>query len=539
MWLINVHTKHLEEVWVEEVKEYAILSHRWQDDEITFKDMQNPDAAAERPQFSKIAGVCELAGQDGYGYVWVDTCCINKSSSAELTEAINSMFRWYKAAAVCYAFLCDVDVDRLRGGRMDRQITNSVWFDRGWTLQELLAPANVVFYDRHWRFLGTKQSLIEALVRRTGIQPGALNGESLSTFSIAQPMSWAAHRVTTRREDIAYSLLGIFDVNMPMLYGEGYKAFIRLQEEIIKQSNDHTIFAWPIQNNNQFSLLATSPVAFKDCHRTRTLISRTSCATYSVTNGGISGRFQALPYVPDTYIVKLNCTNEPAQEDIHPHHQRQVCIFLRMLVEADQYARVSVDGQSIVHEKALNWDDRASAEFDYEEHYDAEGRFSYGDTELSGPSGFPSDITINDYGEYHATTKRKPEFAHSFNQREPGDRDGCMRPIDPKFDHVFDKASQPGIWAIRGDRISGIHVQLQSSLAKVGYDPRAPSIRIVRGEIDGKLIWDVYLKHELKGSDIRPMPLKPVLPAPKYVDYLDFENPRNGSREKWRARFHY
>ncbi|KAL8664743.1 MAG: hypothetical protein Q9168_007842 [Polycauliona sp. 1 TL-2023] len=390
MWLINVHTTQLEEVWDEEVKAYAILSHRWQQDEITFKDMQNPEAAANKPQFSKIAGVCEIARNDGYDYAWVDTCCINKDSSAELTEAINSMFRWYKAAAVCYAFLSDIVADSTVRGSANHQIAYSVWFDRGWTLQELLAPANVVFYDHHWKVLGTKQSLRETLMRRTRIAEEALNGEPLSTFSIAQRMSWASQRVTTRKEDIAYSLLGIFDVNMPMLYGEGEKAFIRLQEEIIRQSNDQSIFAWPIRTNDQFSLLATSPVAFTDCNNTRMFPSRTSRATYSIVNGCISGRFQALPYVPDTYIVRLNCTNE----SVYTSQQRQTCIFLRRLIEDNQYARVRVHDQSIVHKSDPDWTGGARSMSSVDQSY-ANGRRSTGASIFTDSSGFLSEITVN------------------------------------------------------------------------------------------------------------------------------------------------
>ena len=107
------------------------------------------------------------------------------------------------------------------------QFYSSEWFDRGWTLQELLAPREVNFYDKHWHFIGTKSSLSDTISTRTNIAAEVLRGtKGLLDYSIAQRMSWASRRVTTRDEDIAYCLLGIFDVSMPLIYGEGEKAFI-------------------------------------------------------------------------------------------------------------------------------------------------------------------------------------------------------------------------------------------------------------------------------------------------------------------------
>ncbi|OBT47876.1 hypothetical protein VE00_01546 [Pseudogymnoascus sp. WSF 3629] len=147
---------------------------------------------------------------------------------------------------------------------MTPEIGSSKWFTRGWTLQELVAPRHVVFYNQQWEFLGTKETLSKLLSSQTHIDEAILNGESPSNRTIAQRMSWASHRVTTRVEDSAYCLLGIFDVYMPMLYGEGKRAFLRLQEEIIKRSDDYTIFAWPIRLDDQPGLLADSPAAFAD-----------------------------------------------------------------------------------------------------------------------------------------------------------------------------------------------------------------------------------------------------------------------------------
>lgn len=171
-------------------------------------------------------------------------CCIDKTSSAELSEAINSMFRWYQNAAVCYAFLSDVpcDVDTSAEGSL---FARSRWFTRGWTLQELIAPAALTFFSKDWHSLGTKSQLYSALSSITGIEKPFLTSDNLELASTAKKMSWAASRKTSRVEDIAYSLLGIFDINMPLIYGEGKKAFKRLQEELLKtRPDDHTIFAW-------------------------------------------------------------------------------------------------------------------------------------------------------------------------------------------------------------------------------------------------------------------------------------------------------
>jgi hypothetical protein len=179
--------------------------------------------------YSKIRGCCKAAAADGFEYVWIDTCCIDKTSSSELSEAINSMYKWYQEAEVCYVYLADVFPDISTSS-----FAKSRWFTRGWTLQELIAPSSVIFFDAHWRDIGTKASLVKPIAEITGIHIDALSNGRVSRFSVAQRMSWASRRETTREEDIAYCLLGIFSINMPLLYGEGQKAFLRLQEEIMK-----------------------------------------------------------------------------------------------------------------------------------------------------------------------------------------------------------------------------------------------------------------------------------------------------------------
>ncbi|KAK7414942.1 hypothetical protein QQX98_006267 [Neonectria punicea] len=206
---------------------------------------------------------CQLALQASIEYVWIDTCCINKSSSAELTEAINSMFPWYQRATVCYTHLADLDdAASLRKCR---------WFTRGWTLQELIAPKSMAIFNRSWDYVGSKASLIHKLSAITGIDVEILSHDApLSSTCVAKRLSWAAKRETTRVEGMAYCLLGICNINMPMLYGEGNGAFRRLQEEIVRSTYDLSLLAWtpPNSMDGDFcGFLAESVSDFKGCSK--------------------------------------------------------------------------------------------------------------------------------------------------------------------------------------------------------------------------------------------------------------------------------
>ncbi|KAI0102501.1 heterokaryon incompatibility protein-domain-containing protein [Nemania sp. FL0031] len=247
MRLINANTRQIHNfASSDDIDQFAILSHTWGAGEVTLKDWESlstPELQL-KDGYRKIDYCCKQAIEDGYDWVWVDTCCIDKSSSAELSEAINSMFRWYQDAAVCYVHLTDVPDDTSPDSLLTA-LSGSRWFTRGWTLQELLASSDVIFYSDKWQKLTTKRNSVAILSTVTGIEKSFLEGSPLETASAAKKMSWAASRETTRIEDIAYCLLGIFDVNMPLIYGEGKRAFRRLQEEIMKANpEDHTLFAW-------------------------------------------------------------------------------------------------------------------------------------------------------------------------------------------------------------------------------------------------------------------------------------------------------
>ena len=228
----------------DDISRYAILSHTWGADteEVTFRDLMDGTGKG-KAGYDKIRFCGERARRDGLQYFWVDTCCIDKSNNTELSEAINSMFRWYRNAAKCYVYLSDVSRSTFGTDDKSNQLPwesafrKSRWFTRGWTLQELIAPASVEFFSKDWEQLGNKASLERHIREITGIPVKALQGSPLSDFSVAERMLWTEKRETTRKEDKAYSLLGIFDVHMPLIYGEGgEKALKRLREEIDKAS---------------------------------------------------------------------------------------------------------------------------------------------------------------------------------------------------------------------------------------------------------------------------------------------------------------
>lgn len=297
---------------------YAILSHRWQATEISFQEIKR-GVPLSTPAFRKIINACNEAKSLGHEWLWVDTCCINKESQTELVESINSMFQWYLKAAICLGYLIDVQEGETEG-RDDAQEPGvfrkfgsekwqpSEWFSRGayrclafdnrrdlfykctpgevwkliidpgWTLQELLAPRYMVFYDMHWNALGSKNDLSDQISAVTGIDTRYLRSErdSLSSAGIATKMSWMAGRRTTREEDMAYSLIGLFNINMDVRYGQtGSSAFIRLQEELLKKGADDSLFAWRMAKRgaggsmpgwaaDEWGLLAAEPSWFKD-----------------------------------------------------------------------------------------------------------------------------------------------------------------------------------------------------------------------------------------------------------------------------------
>ena len=337
--------------------QYAVLSHRWgaDEDEVAYEDLVSSSQCSKKG-FAKIQGFCQIALAASCRYGWADTCCINKTNTHELNEAINSMYLWYKASKICVVYLEDVP---------RKEFTESEWFDRGWTLQELIAPKFVSFYDQQWTLIGTKTGLLASISEKTRIPEDVLNhARKHSTCSVAQRMSWAAKRKTTRVEDRAYSLLGLFNLHMPMIYGEREDAFVRLQQLIIQRSKDESIFAWamdpPVLARRTFcGFYATSPSVYLDCND---IVQIPGSKGFSETNGELSIRLKAFPQSPGTWLAMLHCTKRSRPKE-------RIAIVIARTANKNEYVRVKdhadISRASVLedHEMYLEyWDIRVSAD---------------------------------------------------------------------------------------------------------------------------------------------------------------------------------
>ncbi|KAM0437891.1 hypothetical protein ACHAPT_002256 [Fusarium lateritium] len=387
MRLLNTKKVCIAEVHGVNIPAYSILSHTWSDEEIILQDVQSSSAygspwpdvteqsfysqgVSKKKAFSKILQSVNLAARDGYQSIWIDTCCIDKTSSAELSEAINSMYQWYAKADICYAYLADVAPARAEDPSATRSsFRQSRWFTRGWTLQELIASRQVEFFASDWSYLGSKNGDLEftrLLNQITGIQLDVLTGQlSPQEVSLASRMHWAAHRQTTRMEDIAYCLLGIFDVNMPLLYGEGKRSFIRLQEAILSKEDDQSLFAWhseplavnegdqtwQMDSSSGFSgLLADSPASFWDNSEIELTAPLTlTSSPPTVTSKGLGVDFLLLPCQDDhigdeaDFRVLLDCERTKDGQRESP-----VIYLKRIWGLGDQFARVRPDLKTFV-----------------------------------------------------------------------------------------------------------------------------------------------------------------------------------------------
>ncbi|KAH9220183.1 hypothetical protein DL95DRAFT_481211 [Leptodontidium sp. 2 PMI_412] len=372
--LIHTSTLRLESFLVGRIPEYAILSHTWTDGhEISYEEMDSINSSPSHPAtnkfgYSKIMKSCAVSRALGLDYVWVDTCCIKKSSSAELSEAINSMFQWYQNA----------ESVSLTSRICHQPATSTIA-----CLGELIAPRNVRFYNCRWDCIGGKidSDLLGLISRISGIDERVLVDASiLPSLSVAKKMSWAASRETTKPEDLAYCLMGIFDVNMPLLYGEGSKAFLRLQEEIIKRSNDLSIFAWghpettqsyleegtrpardvegeghagrlPATQSDCCGLLAESASNFANCGKLvlHTATVRRNIA-FSMTNNGIffSQMKLRVNFESGCYVLPLLCYEEESPLD-------GTYLTLRK-VGPDLFARL----ENCYWEDLFRWNDKVS-----------------------------------------------------------------------------------------------------------------------------------------------------------------------------------
>ncbi|KAI5378639.1 hypothetical protein J4E82_002525 [Alternaria postmessia] len=381
MRLINVRTLELQWFNDDAIPKYAILSHTWGSDEVNYQEFvwiskaraisASPNLAStqdahntlmlalelmirgssgpgglseedllKRVGYSKILNAAEQAQGLGCNYLWVDTCCIDKTSSAELQEAINSMYRWYRDAEVCIVYLGDIPKPRSGNYTTASEIARASlkgcrWARRGWTLQELIAPIVCRFYFQDWTLMGEKVEFLEELSDATGIPVRVLDDRNLlSEVSIAERMSWAAHRQSTRIEDVAYCLLGIFDIHMPLLYGEGSKAFIRLQEEILRTTDDYSLFAWcatTSEHSTYRGLLARHPEEFQHC---RSVEHENVVSTFPIgfTPIGLRVQFEFLPDQDKSRVLAMIRSSNQLNQ--------RLAITLKCLDGGMQYARV-------------------------------------------------------------------------------------------------------------------------------------------------------------------------------------------------------
>ncbi|KIW20330.1 hypothetical protein PV08_00905 [Exophiala spinifera] len=370
MKLLETSTLKLYTFHEPNLPEYAILSHRWFSDEqeVTFQELQSltdtlqcqcgkegRDQRVRRKKgFDKIASFCRLAEEDGFQYAWIDTCCIDKSSSSELSETINSMYKWYSSSRVCYFYM--VDVPRVDYSSDEPLILfkASEWFRRGWTLQELLAPQQHKYLAQDWSLIGVTlrnptsdngvsldgdgchcstafpgaKCLETEVSEASGIRIDRLRSfdprwTRYTTVCIAERMSWAAKRETSRLEDTAYCLLGIFDIHMTLMYGEGEKAFIRLQEEIIRHSVDRTILAWDRTGHESLDqLLAPSPQYFKFVDFVFKYKPPTADEVHEITSQGLLTHMEVAdhPTRNDVLLARLDDSHAFSQSGM-PKHQ--------------------------------------------------------------------------------------------------------------------------------------------------------------------------------------------------------------------------
>lgn len=349
MRLIQTSTITAVEFPPDRIPSYAILSHTWGEDEILLTDIQN-ETAQGKAAWDKVKSACRQAISDGYDYTWIDTCCIDKTSSAELSETLNSMYTWYENASICYTYLSDVSANtnpheglKKAPSEPPSEFEKSRWFTRGWTLQELLAPRRVIFFSRDWVKIGEKSDICGVLSRITRIDEKFLMRTTpLESASVAKRMSWAADRRTTRPEDIAYCLMGIFSINMPMLYGEGgERAFLRLQEEIMKQSDDQSIFAWTDSHappETLHGLLATAPSFFADCHNIVSYEDVKPRPPYAMTNRGLRIDLPLTTLGRGTFLAALYCPVPPDYVE-----SSYLGIVLKRLSVSDRYVRINID----------------------------------------------------------------------------------------------------------------------------------------------------------------------------------------------------
>ncbi|KAK8080906.1 HET domain protein [Apiospora hydei] len=345
MRLIDVKTLRLHEFYDERlVPKYAILSHTWSNEEVALQEYEHllaggpgADVTYAKQGYMKIVAACKAADELGLRWCWADTCCIDKKSSAELTEAINSMFKWYLQADVCLAYLDDLDVmTEAQHRRGEEPLMESCRWE--------------------WNAVAYKSDIQEFLSKITGINQRVLEDPTrLSTIPVACRLAWASQRETTRVEDQAYCLLGLFDINMPLLYGEGTKAFLRLQQEILRQDGDLSLFAWQPdagQHETYMDMFAPSPAQFASSFdtlsksegnfHTRNVCSVTSRGIQISKPIAVSGASND-PTTSSCYYISLGCYSKSLGPWVLKLQMVGPGVYVRMRQNGGFWFQVSLD----------------------------------------------------------------------------------------------------------------------------------------------------------------------------------------------------
>ncbi|KAL9032683.1 MAG: hypothetical protein Q9180_006361 [Flavoplaca navasiana] len=343
--LLNAESLTLQQFKEEDCPPYAILSHRWAEDpsnEVVYDDMskfeefRHSSVWKKAKSAAKIVEACQRVLELESKYLWVDTVCIKQDNLMEMSTAINSMYRLYHDAEICIAYLYDYPTSEVQ------TFSQSDWFTRGWTLQELVAPEVVKFFDKNWDYIGETGDLAAELTQRTGVHKKFWTSNAPVNYaSVSERMSWMAGRKTTVPEDIAYCMLGLFGVNMPLLYGEGKeRAFLRLQEEIMKYSADHSLFVWKAESRGPMEtyscstgLLAPSPECFRSAGDYRRISQHRNSRPYQMTNRGVAIDLPLVYHEKNDFIGALNC---------HDQDMKPVGLCLRK-VHGNHYCRVRPD----------------------------------------------------------------------------------------------------------------------------------------------------------------------------------------------------
>lgn len=244
---------------------YAVFFHAHGSDDIGFEDFSKPQMLLCKDGFHRLWQACSRARNHGSEWLWSDAVCIDRGSSTALTEAFNSLARIYQHCIFSIIYLEDLPCSDCVGGGLEKRLAKCAWLRNVWVLPQLIFPKHSFIYDRDWAEIGTKASLARQLSLVTSIEQSVLiNPAALGEYSVAKRMSWASHLEASRPEDRSFALLGILGVHMPIVYGEGQKAFIRLQEEILRDTNDYSLFAWRPEVPQEYrGLFAYSPAEFQ------------------------------------------------------------------------------------------------------------------------------------------------------------------------------------------------------------------------------------------------------------------------------------